>query len=111
MFPTGDLPRVPEHWRSYDTRKSPLSGSQRLAANPANAILNYLYAVTESETRLAVAALGLDPGLGFWHVDTPARDSLACDLMEPNRAGRRLPARLDHPGTTQAILVFRTARL
>ena len=35
--------------------------------------------------RLAVAALGLDPGLGFWHVDTPARDSLACDLMEPIR--------------------------
>ena len=85
MFPKADLPRVPAHWRRLDTRKSPLSGSQRLAANPANAILNYLYAVLESETRLAVAALGLDPGLGFWHVDTPARDSLACDLMEPIR--------------------------
>jgi CRISPR-associated endonuclease Cas1 len=85
MFPKADLPRVPAHWRTFDTRKSPLSGSQRLAANPANAILNYLYAVLESETRLAVAVLGLDPGLGFWHVDTPARDSLACDLMEPVR--------------------------
>ena len=85
MFPKADLPRVPAHWRTFDTRKSPLSGSQRLATNPANAILNYLYAVLESETRLAVVALGLDPGLGFWHVDTPARDSLACDLMEPVR--------------------------
>jgi CRISPR-associated endonuclease Cas1 len=85
MFPKADLPRVPAHWRTFNTRKSLLSGSQRLAANPANAILNYLYAVLESETRLAVAALGLDPGLGFWHVDTPARDSLACDLMEPVR--------------------------
>jgi len=85
MFPKADLPRVPDHWRTFDTRKSPLSGSQRLAANPVNTILNYLYAVLESETRLAVAALGLDPGLGFWHVDTPARDSLACDLMEPVR--------------------------
>ena len=84
-FPKTDLPKVPQHWRRFDTRKSPLSGSPRLAANPANAILNYLYAVLESETRLAVAALGLDPGLGFWHVDTPARDSLACDLMEPVR--------------------------
>ena len=84
-FPKSDLPRVPDHWRRFDTRKSPLTGSQRLAANPANAILNYLYAVLESETRLAVTALGLDPGLGFWHVDTPARDSLACDLMEPVR--------------------------
>jgi CRISPR-associated endonuclease Cas1 len=84
-FPKKDLPRVPEHWRTFGTRKSPLSGSPRLAANPANAILNYLYAVLESEARLAAAALGLDPGLGFLHVDTPARDSLACDLMEPIR--------------------------
>jgi len=84
-FPTTDLPRVPDHWRKFDSRKSPLSGSPRIATNPANAILNYLYAVLESETRLAVAALGLDPGRGFWHVDTPARDSLACDLMEPIR--------------------------
>ena len=45
-------------------------------------MLNYLYALLESEARLAAAALGLDPGLGFIHVDTPARDSLACDLME-----------------------------
>src|SRR4029077_6050446 len=44
-FPKSDLPRVPEHWRSFGTRKSPLSGSPRLAANPANAILNYLYAL------------------------------------------------------------------
>jgi CRISPR/Cas system-associated endonuclease Cas1 len=32
------------------------------------------------------AALGLDPGIGFLHVDTPNRDSLACDLMEVARA-------------------------
>ena len=84
-FPKNDLRRVPDHWRTFDTRKSPLSGSQRLAANPVNAVLNYLYAVLESEARLAAAALGLDPGLGFIHADTPARDSLACDLMEPVR--------------------------
>jgi len=56
-----------------------------LAANPVNAILNYLYAVLESEARLAAAMLGLDPGLGFIHMDAAARDSLACDLMEPVR--------------------------
>jgi len=66
-------------------RRSPLSGSPRLAVNPPNAILNYLYAVLESEARLAAAALGLDPGLGVLHKDTPNRDSLACDLMEPVR--------------------------
>jgi len=84
-FPNNDLVRVPDHWRTFDTRKSPLSGSPRLAANPANAMLNYLYALLESEARLAAAALGLDPGLGVLHVDTPARDSLACDLMEAIR--------------------------
>jgi CRISPR-associated protein Cas1 len=53
--------------------------------NPANAILNYLYAMLESEACLAVAALGLNPGLGFLHLDTTNRNSLACDLMEPIR--------------------------
>jgi CRISPR-associated endonuclease Cas1 len=84
-FPKNDLSRVPEHWRSFGARVSPLTGSPRHATNPPNAILNYLYSVLESEARLAAAALGLDPGLGVLHVDTPARDSLACDLMEPIR--------------------------
>jgi CRISPR-associated endonuclease Cas1 len=84
-FPKSDLIRVPDHWCSFGARVSPLTGSPRLASNPPNAILNYLYSVLESESRLAAAALGLDPGLGVLHVDTSARDSLACDLMEPVR--------------------------
>jgi len=84
-FPRNDLRRVPDHWLTFGARVSPLSGSPRLAANPPNAILNYLYAMLESEARLAAAALGLDPGLGVLHVDVQARDSLACDLMEPAR--------------------------
>lgn len=85
-FPKNDLHRIPDHWCSFGARVSPLTGSPRLAANPPNAILNYLYSVLESEARLAAAALGLDPGLGVLHVDTTARDSLACDLMEPVRS-------------------------
>jgi CRISPR-associated endonuclease Cas1 len=84
-FPKNDLARVPDHWRTFGARISPLTGSPRLAANPPNAILNYLYAVLEAEARLAAAALGLDPGLGVLHVDAQARDSLACDLMEAAR--------------------------
>ncbi len=84
-FPKNDLSRIPDHWQSFGARVSPLTGSPRLASNPPNAILNYLYSVLESEARLGAAALGLDPGLGVLHVDTPARDSLACDLMEPIR--------------------------
>jgi hypothetical protein len=41
--------------------------------------------VLESEATLAVAALGLDPGLGFLRVDTKALDSLAFDVLEPIR--------------------------
>jgi CRISPR-associated endonuclease Cas1 len=81
-FPKNDLKRVPDHWLNFGARVSPLTGSPRLAANPPNAILNYLYSLLEAESRLAAAALGLDPGMGVLHVDTPARDSLACDLME-----------------------------
>jgi CRISPR-associated endonuclease Cas1 len=84
-FPSVDLRRVPEHWRTFGTRISPISGSPRCAVNPLNAILNFLYALVESESRLALAAVGLDPGLGFMHVDSRTRDSLACDLMEPVR--------------------------
>ncbi len=84
-FPKGDLPRVPDHWKSFRARRSPISGSQRIAADPLNAVLNYCYSLLEAEARLAVAALGLDPGLGFLHLDAPARDSLASDVMEPVR--------------------------
>ena len=84
-YPRRDESRIPDHWRSFGARISPLTGSPRLAVNPPNAILNYLYAVLESECRLAATALGLDPGIGILHVDMPYRDSLACDLMEPVR--------------------------
>ena len=84
-FPKNALPRVPNHWLTFGTRISPLTGSPRLSVNPPNAILNYLYAVLESEARIAAAALGLDPGLGVLHVDTGNRDSLALDILEPIR--------------------------
>jgi hypothetical protein len=85
MFPKADLARVPKHWRTFGSRISPLTGSPRLSVNPPNAILNYLYALVEAEARLAAVAMGLDPGLGVYHADMNARDSLACDLMEPIR--------------------------
>jgi CRISPR-associated endonuclease Cas1 len=85
VFPKRDLSRVPKHWQCFGARISPLTGSPRLSVNPPNTMLNYLYALLESEARLAAAALGLDPGIGLMHVDSQARDSLACDLMEPVR--------------------------
>ena len=84
-YPTKDIARIPDHWRTFGARISPLTGSPRLAVNPPNAMLNYLYALLESEASIALAALGLDPGIGVMHVDGPTRRSLACDLMEPVR--------------------------
>jgi len=84
-FPRNEIRRVPRHWQVFGTRESPLTNSPRLAVNPANAILNYLYAILEAEARLAASTLGLDPGIGVLHVDSRTRDSLACDLMEPVR--------------------------
>ncbi|HWY56907.1 MAG TPA: CRISPR-associated endonuclease Cas1 [Terriglobales bacterium] len=84
-FPRQDVMRAPEHWRMFGTRKSVITGSPRLATNPPNAILNYCYALLECETRLAATAVGLDPGIGMLHADTPNRDSLACDIMEAVR--------------------------
>jgi hypothetical protein len=39
----------------------------------------------ESETRIAINAMGLDAGFGLLHVDHATRDSLIYDLMEPVR--------------------------
>ena len=86
FWPKVDMRRIPDHWRTVGGRHSPLSGGPRLAVTPAHAILNYCFGLLESETRLSVTALGLDPGLGVGlHTDTPNRDSLALDVLEPIR--------------------------
>ena len=64
-----DASHIPDIWRSFGGRASPLTGNPRLAVNPANAMLNYFYALAEAEARLACLAMGLDPGLGFLHAD------------------------------------------
>jgi hypothetical protein len=85
-WPKADLPKIPDHWRFAGSRQSPLTGGPRLAVTPVHAILNYCFALLEAETRLAVSALGLDPGLGVGlHTDTANRDSLALDVLEPAR--------------------------
>jgi CRISPR-associated endonuclease Cas1 len=84
-FARRDAAKVPLHWRTFGQRLSPLTGSPRSAANPANAMLNYLYAILEAETHVALLTIGLDPGMGFLHADQAGRDSLALDVMEPVR--------------------------
>jgi CRISPR-associated endonuclease Cas1 len=85
LFARKDVSRIPDNWVSFGTRISPLSKSPRRACGPGNAILNYLYALLEAETRIACLAVGLDPCIGIMHVDRLYRDSMACDLMEAVR--------------------------
>ncbi len=80
-----DEKRVPEHWKAFVQRTSYVTKSPRKAMNPINAILNYLYAILETEARIACLGVGLDPGIGLMHADLQSRDSLAADLMEPIR--------------------------
>jgi CRISPR-associated endonuclease Cas1 len=80
-----DLSRVPVPWTRYESRKSTLTGAPRAATNPVNALLNYVYSLLESESRLALLSAGLDPTLGVLHADQRNRDSFALDAMEPIR--------------------------
>ncbi len=87
-FVAKDRRRVPPHWRTYDSRRSAITGAantNRLAERPVNALLNYTYRLAEVEARFACVRLGLDPGLGMLHLDAPGRDSLALDVLEPLR--------------------------
>jgi CRISPR-associated endonuclease Cas1 len=76
---------VSDLWTTFGQRRSLHGHGPRAATNPANAMLNYLYALLEAECRLACLAIGLDPGLGIFHTDQQGRDSMALDLMEALR--------------------------
>lgn len=78
--------QVPAHWQSFGRRNSPLGQKNtRHAVSPANAVLNYLYAVLASEMSIALTGAGLDPGVGILHTDTDRRASLTYDAMEAVR--------------------------
>jgi hypothetical protein len=86
-WPKNDLQKIPVYWRFVGGKQSPLTGGPRLAVTPAHAILNCCFALLQAETRLALSALGLNPGLGVGlHTDTANRDSLAFDVLEPVRS-------------------------
>lgn len=77
---------VPEHWHRAGPRTSPGDRKRaKRAQTPAHAILNYLYAILQTEATIAAQRMGFDPTLGLMHKDKRYRPSLASDLMEPVR--------------------------
>ena len=77
---------IPDNWRSVGQRSSPyhLAGN-RNAAHPVNAILNYAYAVLESEIRIKAISEGYDPMIGIMHEGRDGSSKFIFDLMEPER--------------------------
>ena len=59
---TGRKP-IPSDWWHIVARPSMVSGRNRHASHPVNAMLNYAYAVLESQVRIATVSHGLDPAL------------------------------------------------
>jgi CRISPR-associated protein Cas1 len=58
---------------------------QMNASDPVNALLNYGYAVLESQCRKALNSIGLEPTVGFLHEARQTKYPLVYDLQEPYR--------------------------
>jgi len=76
---------IPPEWQHAGLRQSFVSGTNRHATHPVNALLNYAYGVLESHVRIATVTAGLDPTIGYLHASRPSRVALVYDLMEPLR--------------------------
>jgi CRISPR-associated protein Cas1 len=59
--------------------------SRRPPRDRINCLLSFLYALVRHDCIAALTAAGLDPFVGFLHVDRANRPSLALDLMEEFR--------------------------
>jgi CRISPR/Cas system-associated endonuclease Cas1 len=78
-------PGRPENWLIFGPRASILTGRPFRATSPGNALLNFLYAILETEMTIALHGAGLDPGIGLFHADVDRRASLALDAIEAVR--------------------------
>lgn len=72
--------------RSSDSAFVFANRSRRPPLDRVNALLSFLYAMLAHDARTACESCGLDPAVGFLHVDRPGRPGLALDLMEEFRA-------------------------
>jgi CRISPR-associated protein Cas1 len=58
---------------------------QMNASDPVNALLNYGYAILETQCRKALNCVGLEPTVGFLHETRQTRSPLVYDLQDPYR--------------------------
>ena len=63
-----------------------LSRSRRPPSDRVNALLSFVYSILALDMRSALESVGLDPYVGYLHVERPGRPALALDLMEEFRS-------------------------
>ncbi|HJU11897.1 MAG TPA: CRISPR-associated endonuclease Cas1 [Candidatus Binataceae bacterium] len=78
---------IPPEWNFIGQRYSYArkKGGTRNATHPINAMLNYAYAILESQVRIQIVTAGLDPTIGVLHSGRRGRSDFVLDLMEPWR--------------------------
>jgi CRISPR-associated protein Cas1 len=65
---------------------TPNGRTRRPPLDRMNALLSFVYGLLCQDCVAACSAAGLDPSIGFLHVDRPGRPGLALDLMEEFRS-------------------------
>ncbi len=69
---------VPASWNFKGRNRRP-------PRDPFNALISLTYTLLMAETAMALHTAGYDPCIGYYHQLSHARESLACDLLEPLR--------------------------
>ena len=67
---------------NFKSRRGKTSSWNMNASDEVNALLNYGYAVLESEVRKDLNSIGLDPSISFLHELSNSRASLVYDIQE-----------------------------
>jgi CRISP-associated protein Cas1 len=92
---------IPEDWRFVSSRTSRFNlAGNRNASHPVSAIMNYAYAVLQSQVQIKAVADGYDPMLGIMHYERDGTPAFVFDLMESER-----------PGVDRAVLAFLKSEL
>ncbi len=78
---------IPDAWTVIGTRSAIRAGNakNRRASHPLNAMLNYAYAILQSQLQIELLGEGYDPTIGVMHHGSQGSPAFVFDLMEPSR--------------------------
>jgi len=87
---------IPNEWRTVGPRFTRVYATgSRNASHQVNAILNYAYAVLQTQVQIRLVTEGYDPMLGIMHADRDGAPAFVFDTIEPER-----------PKVDRAVLAF-----